>query len=100
MAQDAERSSSRDEWDAVSLLVRSKHRAALLRALIAGPLTPSQVAARTGIDIAQVSRNLTTMREAGLVELLVPETSRKGRLYRATERGERALALLDETGLG
>lgn len=99
MTPDIVRSSNHDDWDALSLVVRSKYRPPVLRALGAGPLTPSRLAATADLDIAQVSRSLATMREAGLVVLLVPEANRKGRVYRITHRGERVLSLLDETGL-
>jgi DNA-binding PadR family transcriptional regulator len=39
------------------------------------------------------------MREERLVELTVPEETKKGRIYRPTDRGERTLALINNADL-
>jgi len=55
-----------------------------------GPATPSQLEERTGVDISHMSRALGDLREVGGVELLVPEDTKKGRLYGLTEAGREA----------
>jgi DNA-binding HxlR family transcriptional regulator len=86
-------------WDAASLVVGSKYRMSVLETLTDHPATPSTIESRTDIDIAHVSRSLSTMREEQLVELTVPEETKKGRIYRPTDRGERTLALIEEAGM-
>jgi DNA-binding HxlR family transcriptional regulator len=86
-------------WDAASLVVGSKYRTSVLETLTDRPATPSTIESRTDIDIAHVSRSLSTMREERLVELAVPEDTKKGRIYRPTDRGERTLALIEEAGM-
>ena len=85
-------------WDAASLVVGSEYRTSVLETLTDRPATPSTIEARTDIDIAHVSRSLSTMREERLVELVVPEDTKKGRIYCSTGRGERTLALIEEAG--
>jgi DNA-binding HxlR family transcriptional regulator len=86
-------------WDAASLVVGSKYRMSVLETLTDHPATPSTIESRTDIDIAHVSRSLLTMREEQLVELTVPEETKKGRIYRPTDRGERTLALINNADL-
>ena len=53
--------------DAASLVVGSKYRTSVLETLTDRPATPSTIESRTDIDIAHVSRSLSTMREERLV---------------------------------
>jgi len=53
-----------------------------------GPATPSQIATDTDLPIAHVSRALQKLRDHDLVDLLVSEDRRKGRVYGLTEKGE------------
>lgn len=76
------------EWDEISFVISSQYRVAVLRRLSRGPATPSQIADDAGLPIAHISRALQGLRERALVELLVSEDRRKGRVYGATERGE------------
>lgn len=74
-------------WDAVSDVVSSKYRVAVLERLAIGPATPSQIASDVEIPISHVSRALGKLRERSLVELLVSDDRRKGRVYGITEQG-------------
>ncbi len=74
-------------WDAVSFVVASRYRTAVLSRLISRPATPSMMADDAEIAIAHVSRALGGLREHGLVELLVSEDRMKGRVYGLTEHG-------------
>jgi DNA-binding transcriptional ArsR family regulator len=76
-----------DEWDAVGFVISSEYRIAVLGRLASGPATPSRIADDTGLAITHVSRALQSLRDQSLVELLVPEQRKKGRIYGATDRG-------------
>ncbi len=75
------------EWDDVSYVISSRYRIATLKRLADGPATPSRIADDTGLSVAHVSRALQELREHSLVELLVSEDRKKGRVYGITDRG-------------
>lgn len=83
-------------WDDTSFVIASQYRVAVLERLASGPAIPSQIATDRGIDISHVSRALGDLRERRLVELLVPEERRKGRIYGPTDRGSDILGLIEE----
>lgn len=74
-------------WDEVSFVLASTYRVAVLEYLVTGPATPSQLATDTEISISHVSRALGELREEALVELLVSDDRKKGRVYGITEQG-------------
>ena len=88
-----------DEWDDVSYVISSTYRVDALRRLQTGPATPSVIATDTGHSIAHVSRALQELQEEGLVQLLVSEERRKGRVYGTTERGESVLEMIEAQNL-
>jgi predicted Rossmann fold nucleotide-binding protein DprA/Smf involved in DNA uptake len=47
---------------------KGQHATAILEALAAGPAGQSDIAARTGLSIAQVSKRLGELRRAGAIE--------------------------------
>lgn len=55
----------------------------------------SPLAERTDTRIAHISRSLSDLSDDGLAELLVPEDTKKGRLYGLTDRG---VAFINEHG--
>lgn len=75
------------EWDDVSYVISSRYRIATLRRLADGPATPSRIADDTSLSVAHVSRALQELRDHTLVELLVSEDRKKGRVYGITDRG-------------
>jgi DNA-binding MarR family transcriptional regulator len=75
------------EWDDVSYVISSRYRIATLRRLSDGPATPSRIADETDLSVAHVSRALQELRDHTLVELLVSEDRKKGRVYGITDRG-------------
>ena len=77
-----------DEWNAIGFVISSSYRVTVLRRLNTGPATPSQIANDEDIAITHVSRALNELGDRDLVELLVPENRRKGRVYGITEKGE------------
>jgi DNA-binding MarR family transcriptional regulator len=84
-----------DIWDMAGYVAGSRYRREVCEFLETdGPEQPSTIAA--AVDLAQphVSRSLSELRERGVVELLVPESQQKGRLYDLTPEGREALARL------
>jgi DNA-binding transcriptional ArsR family regulator len=82
-----------EEWDEIGYVISSSYRVTVLRELADGPATPSRIAAQAQPSIAHVSRALGELREHGLVELLVSEDRKKGRVYGITQTGQ---AIWDE----
>lgn len=78
------------DWDVVGYVISSDHRTLVLGRLSEGPATPTQIAADVDLAATHVSRALNSLRERDLVELLVPEERRKGRVYGITEKGSEA----------
>jgi predicted transcriptional regulator len=68
-----------DQWDEVSYVISSRYRVETLRRLSEGPATPSLIADDREMSIAHV--------ESELVDLLVSEDRKKGRVYDITEKG-------------
>lgn len=93
-----------DLWDDIGFVISSRYRIAVLERLEQGPATPSRIAEDSGLAIAHVSRALGRLRDRSLVELLVPEARKKGRVYGVTERGTEVLEqihaqnMVDERG--
>jgi DNA-binding MarR family transcriptional regulator len=75
------------DWDEVSYVISSQYRVESLNRLSNGPATPSRIAADADLGIAHISRALQGLRERDLVDLLVSEDRRKGRVYGITEKG-------------
>ena len=82
------------EWDDVSFVISSGYREGVLGCLAGSPATPSQLAADSEMTISHASRALSERRERSLVELLVDEERRKGRIYGLTDRGTDILAFV------
>ena len=79
----------------VAAVAASPYRRTVLEHLVDdGPDAPGKIAEATGVEIAHVSRALGQLQDVDGVELLVPEETRKGRVYGPTDAGERALATL------
>lgn len=83
------------DYDCVSFVVSSQYRQAVIDNLT-HPKTPSKLEESTGHDMAHLSRALTELREKGLVELLVDEDRKKGRLYDLTDDGQAIVDEMDE----
>lgn len=76
------------DWDVIGYVISSSHRTVVLGRLDDGPATPTQIAKDVDLPITHVSRALQSLRDRDLVELLVPEARRKGRVYAITSKGE------------
>lgn len=77
------------DWDVIGYVISSDHRVIVLGRLAEGPATPTRIAEDVELSVSHVSRALGSLRSKDLVELLVPEERRKGRVYGITTDGER-----------
>lgn len=84
------------EWDDVGFVLASKYRKGVVSHLGERSAQPSGVAEETGHPISNVSGEIRNLRDRGLVELLVPEERRKGRIYGLTDDGERVLEAMQD----
>ena len=73
-----------------SFVIRLPHRTMVLRRLVEGNAIPAQIREDTGQENSRISEAASALRERGLIELLVPEETKRGRLYATTDRGEDA----------
>jgi len=87
------------DWDVVGYVISSDHRTVVLRRLADGPATPTQIASDVDLSVTHVSRALRSLRDRDLVELLVPEERRKGRVYGITTEGTEIWALIESKDL-
>lgn len=84
-----------ETWDAAGYIASSRYRLAVCKLLSReGPDLPSRIAEELDLAQPHVSRALSELRERDIVELLVPESQQKGRLYGLTSEGEAALTRL------
>ena len=88
-----------DEWDEIGFVISSRYRIAVLRGLAEDASTPTAIAARADLPVTHVSRALRALAERSLVELLVPEETRKGRKYGLTDRGRLIWQYIETTGI-
>lgn len=79
------------DWDTIGCLVSSRYRVAVATILAEHPATPSQLAREAEVPMSHASRALSELRDVDVVELLVSEDTRKGRIYALSEHGERAV---------
>ncbi|ELZ97994.1 transcription regulator [Haloferax mucosum ATCC BAA-1512] len=75
-------------WDDIGFVISSRYRVSVLDRLADGPATPTQIASDSESAVSHVSRALQELRDRSLVELLVPEQRRKGRVYGITDDAE------------
>lgn len=78
------------DMETVSCLIASEYRIATCRALSESMATPTGISDELGKEPSHVSRALSELQDRGVVELMVEEDRRKGRIYALTERGEDA----------
>ena len=71
-------------------VISSKRRNKVLRLLESAPLRPAELATKTNIQVANVSRTLFQLEKKGLVVCLTPEKS-SWRVYAITKLGKAAL---------
>lgn len=76
------------EWDDIGYVISSRYRTLVMSRLADGPATPSKIAEDVDVVTTHISRALQELRDRSLVELLVPENRKKGRVYGLTQEGE------------
>lgn len=81
--------------ETVSYVISSSYRRQVLDSLMDGPATPAQIAREQPAEIAHISREIGGLRDRDVIDLIVPEGTKKGRLYALTQTGE---TLMDEAG--
>lgn len=74
-------------WDEIGYVISSTYRVKVIRRLADSPAPTSKIAEDTDCATSHVSRALHDLRDRGLVDLLVPEDRKKGRIYGITDRG-------------
>lgn len=87
------------DWEIIGYVISSTYRVQVLRRLEESPAPPSTIADDTGCAISHVSRALQDLREHGLVDLLVPESRKKGRIYGMTDAGREIWGMIESENL-
>lgn len=85
--------------DDASFIVRSKHRRKVVRHLARGPAIPAQIREETGQEYSRISKAISDLRSEGLVELIVSENTKRGRLYEITDRGRETWEYMVESDM-
>lgn len=82
-----------------AFIIRSPNRTKVLGRLVEGNAIPAQIREDTGQEYSRITEATNSLRERGMVELLVPEETKRGRLYQITERGESAWEYMIEQNM-
>jgi len=84
------------DYNRVGSVVASKYRKQTVLALKGGPKIPSEIADESDSDIAHISRAITELANNDITELLVDESTKKGRLYGLTSEGEEVAEVVED----
>lgn len=87
------------DWEVVGYVVSSRYRVDVLQRLAESPAPPSTIADDTNCAVSHVSRALQDLQERGLVDLLVPESRKKGRIYGITDGGREVWETIEAQNL-
>lgn len=82
-----------------SHVVRSSHRTTVLQRLAEGAAIPAQIRDDTGLEYSRISEALNKLRDRDLIELIVDEDTKRGRLYSITDGGKDVLKFMRENGM-
>lgn len=82
-----------------AFVVRSPHRRKVLGRLVDGAAIPAQIREDTGQEYSRVSEAANSLRDRGLIKLLVDEDEKRGRLYAITDRGKEAWEYMVEQNM-
>lgn len=100
MSSDAPTDADGTPWPDISYVARSTYRAYVVEYLAShGPSMPSTIADADEQNRGNVSNALSDLRDRGLIELLVDESVRKGRIYGLTDHGREIARELEERGM-
>jgi len=78
------------DWYDIVFVKSSKNKKAILKALLAAPMTPAELAKKLNNHRSTISQNLIELRKRGLVVCLTPK-NKNYRLYRITKKGSELL---------
>jgi DNA-binding MarR family transcriptional regulator len=84
------------DMETVSWIISSDYRLKTCRVLADSMATPTGIAESVEIEPSHASRSLSELRDRDIVELQVPESQRKGRIYALTDSGEEAFNRAEE----
>lgn len=87
------------DWEVIGYVVSSRYRLEVLERLAESPAPPSTIAEDTGSAVSHVSRGLQDLKKRGLVDLLVPESRKKGRIYGITDDGREVWETIEAQNL-
>lgn len=82
-----------------SFVVRSPHRTAVLQRLMEGAAIPAQIREETGQEYSRITEAANNLRKRDLIDLIVEEDTKRGRLYDITDRGEEAIQFMRDNGM-
>lgn len=82
------------DWDIISFIVRSKHRANILK-LLESPKTPTKIKDEIKLHFNSVSRAIIELEKKGLIKCLNPN-QKLSRFYQITNKGKEILAKLNK----
>lgn len=82
-----------------AFVVRSPHRTTVLQRLAEGAAIPAQIRDDTGLEYSRITEAANTLRERGIIDLIVNDDTKRGRLYAVTDQGEDVLKFMDENGM-
>lgn len=74
--------------DDASFILRAPHRVKVMRRLMKGTAMPTQIRDDTKLEYSRITESVNSLKEQDLVELIVNEDTKRGRLYTVTDRGE------------
>ena len=78
------------DWYNIVFVKSSKNKKAILKALLAAPMTPAELAKKLNNHRSTISQNLIEMKKRELVVCLTPK-NKNYRLYRITKKGKDVL---------
>lgn len=70
-----------------AFVVTSPHRTKVLKRLTKGNAIPAQIREETGQEYSRISEAANSLRDRNLIELVVPDDTKRGRLYSITDCG-------------
>lgn len=82
-----------------AFVVSSPNRTTVLQRLSNGNAIPSQIKDDTGLEYSRITEAMKSLRSRGLVELLVPEDTERGRIYGIKDRGKKAFEYMIKQGM-
>jgi predicted transcriptional regulator len=75
------------DWKKFGFLISSDYRKKVALSLTEGPMTPKQIAVKTGLYLSHVSHTLKELSSLNIVTCLTPDM-RRGRIYELTDDGK------------